>query len=275
MADFFDFVPGYRHYVYDTGREPLFFLLLAFLLTFAAARTYTRLGRTRGWRSGSLRGIHLHHLVPGVVATLGAGTAIIAFQPGNDAMLGFSALFGCGAALTLDEFALILHLDDVYWTTEGRSSIEATLMGFTLALLAVLATAPLGSDPGSDAPHWVIVGIIAFNLSFALVAFVKGKAKLATFGIVVPGLAVLAAMRLAKPTSVWSRRFYSPTKLARCHDRARLQHRRYEHLKHRVYDAIGGAPSLERSQDRPADTRPKTRVSPVVSGREPYGDEDD
>ena len=65
-------------------------------------------------------------------------------------MLLLSALFGVGAALTLDEFALILHLDDVYWAKEGRGSIEATLMGFTFGLLCLLAAAPLGSDPGKD-----------------------------------------------------------------------------------------------------------------------------
>ena len=250
MADFFRFVPGYQHYVYDPGREPLFFLLLAFLLTFAAARTYTRLGRLRGWRSGSVRGVHLHHLVPGIIATLVAGTAIIAFRPAEDSMLMLSALFGCGAALTLDEFALLLHLDDVYWTAEGRSSIEATLIGFTLASLCLLATAPLGSDPGKDVPHWVIAGIITVNMSFALIAFLKGKAKLGAFGIVVPGLAILAAARLAKPTSLWAHRFYSPAKLDRCRARAALHDRRYARLKHRFYDAIGGAPHLERSSDR-------------------------
>src|SRR4029077_3279765 len=186
----FQFVPGYRHYVYGPGREPLFFLLLAFLLTFVAVRTYTRLGRLRGWRSGSVQGVHLHHLVPGIVASLAAGTAIIAFRPGDDSMLLLSALFGVGAALTLDEFALILHLDNVYWTREGRSSIEATLMGFAFAALCLLATAPLGSDPGKDLPHWVLGGIISVNMLFALAAFLKGKVKLGAFGIFLPGIAI-------------------------------------------------------------------------------------
>ncbi len=245
MTDFFQFVPGYRHYVYGAGREPLFFLLLAFLLTFVAVRTYTRLGRVRGWRSGSVRGVHLHHLVPGIVASLAAGTAIIGFRPGDDSLLLLSALFGVGAALTLDEFALVLHLDDVYWTAEGRSSIEATLMGFTFAALCLLATAPLGSDPGQDAPHWVIGGVISVNMAFALVAFLKGKAKLGAFGVFVPGLAVLGALRLAKPSSLWARRFYRGAKLDRSRARVALQHERYEHVKHRLYDAIGGAPDLE------------------------------
>src|SRR5438128_629168 len=215
MADFFHFVPGYKHYVYVPGREPLFFLLLAFLLTFAVARTYTRMGRLHGWRSGSVRGVHLHHLVPGIIASLAAGTAIIAFRPGDDSMLLLSSLFGIGAALTLDEFALILHLDDVYWTHEGRSSIEATLMGFSFAALCLLATAPLDSDPSKDIPHWVLGGLLCINICFSLVAFLKGKAKLGAFGVFIPGLAIVAAVRLGKPNSPWARRLYSERKLGR------------------------------------------------------------
>ena len=53
----FHFVPGYDHYVYRPGRETAFVLLLAFLLTFAVVRIYTRLGRRRGWGSGSVGGV--------------------------------------------------------------------------------------------------------------------------------------------------------------------------------------------------------------------------
>jgi hypothetical protein len=248
MADLLRLVPGYQHYVYAPGREAAFVLLLAFLLTFASVRTYTRLGRRRGWGSGSVRGVHLHHLVPGVVTSLAAGTAIIVFDPGDDALLALTALFGIGAALTLDEFALLLHLEDVYWTTEGRASIEATLMGFAFGGLCLLATAPPESDPGRDLPHSVIGGLIAVNLAFALVAFVKGKLKLGAFGIIVPGLAVLGAVRLAKPGSPWARRFYSAGRLERSRLRGEHYERRYARVKHRLYDAIGGAPHLERPE---------------------------
>ena len=250
MADLFHFVPGYKLYIYSSGREPIFFLLLAFLLTFTAVRTYTRLGRSRGWRSGALSGVHLHHLVPGIVATLASATAIVAFQPGGEWMLILSACFGAGAALTLDEFALVLHLEDVYWTEHGRSSIEATLMGFTFGVLCLLATAPIHSDPSRDAPHWVVGGLIALNTSFALIAFLKGKFKLGAFGIFVPGIAVVAALRLAKPTSLWAHRRYSQRKLDRSKRRATLHHQRYAGLEHRLYDAIGGTPHLERSGAR-------------------------
>jgi hypothetical protein len=249
VSDLFRFVPGYEHYVFRAGREPLFFLLLAFLLTFVAVRTYTRVGRVRGWKSGSVRDVHLHHLVPGIIACLVAGTAIIAFRPGGDWMLALSALFGVGAALTLDEFALILHLDDVYWTAEGRSSIEATLIGFSLAALCLLTTAPLGSDPAKDVPHWVAGGIFATNMVFVLITFLKGKLKLGTFGIFVPGLAILGAWRLAKPDSIWAHSFYGPEKLERSRARAALQRTRYAHVG-RLYDLIGGAPHLERHRPR-------------------------
>jgi hypothetical protein len=248
MADFFRFVPGYEHYVYRAGREPLFFLLLAFLFTFATARTYTRVGRSRGWGSGSVRGIHLHHLVPGILASLASGTAIIGFRPGDDSMLLLSALFGIGAALTLDEFALILHLDDVYWTTDGRSSVEATLMGVAFAVLCLLATAPLGSNPGSDVPHWVAGGVLLINISFGLIAFVKGKTKLGTLGIFIPGLAVIGAIRLATPDSLWAHRLYGRTKLGRARARSVIRDQRYTHLRHRLYDAIGGTPHVDRTE---------------------------
>lgn len=250
MADLFRFVPGYEHYVFRAGREPLFFLLLAFLLTFVAARTYTRLGRARGWKSGSVLGVHLHHLVPGIIACLAAGTAVIAFRPGGNSMIALSTLFGVGAALTLDEFALILHLDDVYWTEAGRSSIEATLIGFSLAALCLLTTAPLESDPGKDVPHWVLGGVIAVNMAFAVIAFLKGKLKLGTFGIFLPGLAILGACRLAKPGSVWAHSFYGPAKLDRSRARATLQQDRYWRVG-RLYDLIGGVPHLERHRQPP------------------------
>ena len=246
MADLFQFVPGYTHYIYASGREPIFVLLLAFLLAFTAVRTYTRLGRSRGWRSGSLRGVHLHHLVPGIVATLASATAIIAFRPGDNAMLLLSACFGAGAALILDEFALLLHLEDVYWTEHGRGSIEATLMGLAFGVLCLLATAPIHSDPSKDVPHWVVGGLIALNTSFALIAFLKGKTKLGAFGIFVPGIAVVAALRLAKPPSLWAHRCYSQNKLERSQRRATLHERRYSGIQHRLYDAIGGKPHLER-----------------------------
>ena len=250
MANFLHVIPGYQRYIYAAGREPLFFLLFAFLLTFVAARTYTRVGRARSWRSGSISGTHLHHLVPGVVASLVAGTAIIAFRPGDDSMLLLASLFGVGAALTLDEFALILHLDDVYWTHQGRTSIEATLMGFSFGALCLLAAAPVGSHPGEDVPHWALGAILTVNLAFALVCFLKGKPRLGAFGIFIPGLAVIGAVRLALPGSLWAHRFYYTTeKQTSSNEREATQYKRYTEARHRIYDLIGGAPHAKQDDD--------------------------
>ena len=69
------FIPGYETSIYDTGREPAFLMLVALILTYACTRFYPRMGRRRGWGSGSVGGVHLHHLVPGVVMSLAAGAS--------------------------------------------------------------------------------------------------------------------------------------------------------------------------------------------------------
>jgi hypothetical protein len=165
-------------------------------------------------------------------------------------MLMLSVVYGVGAALTLDEFALILHLEDVYWTKEGRSSVEATMMGAAFGILCFLATAPLGNNPGSDLPHWVASGVLIVDMAFGVIAFLKGKAKMGTFGIFIPGVAIFAALRLATPDSPWSHRFYSRAKIERSRARAKMREGRYMHIRHRIYDVIGGAPHLERAWKR-------------------------
>ena len=49
-----------------------------------------------------------------------------------------AALYGAGSALTLDEFALWLNLQDDYWTTQGRESIDAVVLFGSLLSLSVL-----------------------------------------------------------------------------------------------------------------------------------------
>ena len=110
----FRFIPGYSGVIFGEGKEPLFLLLLAFLIAFACTRGYTRRARDRGWGSGSVHGVHLHHAVVGIVFVLVAG--LVAFtQLGTGAARDVSAIvFGVGAAFVLDEFALIFYLRDVY-----------------------------------------------------------------------------------------------------------------------------------------------------------------
>lgn len=131
-------VAGYRG---GSSRENVLLnLLLAFTSTFAIVRTSTTIIRRRG-RFGPFRNLvvgdaHIHHFVPGIViAFLAGGVAILVRDERLDPILAVP--FGAGVALTLDESALLLTLDDVYWTEEGVVSVQITLA--TLALLSTLA----------------------------------------------------------------------------------------------------------------------------------------
>ena len=75
--DLFRFLPGYRDHVLGEGKEPLLLLLLAFVIAFSCARGYARMARKRGWGSGSIGGVHLHHEVVGIVLMLVAGLAAV------------------------------------------------------------------------------------------------------------------------------------------------------------------------------------------------------
>ena len=130
---------GYRE---STVRETaLLNMLSAFTLTFGVVRASTHTIRARGafgpFRNVSLAGEHIHHFVPGIgLAFASGGTAVLARDPAIDPWLAIP--FGMGVALTLDESALLLKLDDVYWSEEGIVSVQ-----ITLAALATLSAAAL------------------------------------------------------------------------------------------------------------------------------------
>jgi hypothetical protein len=120
----------------------MFNLLSSFVGTFLAARAITyrlRRSRTVGpFRSLRVGRRHIHHFVPGIVIAFAAGTGAILTQ--NERLEPRLAVpFGVGMGLTLDESALLLELDDVYWTREGLLSVQ-----ITLAVTALLASIALG-----------------------------------------------------------------------------------------------------------------------------------
>jgi hypothetical protein len=251
-VNLFRFIPGYETHIYDGGREPAFLMLVAFIVTLAATRFYTRMARVRGWGSAHAGDVHIHHLVPGIVLSLVAGGLAIALGP-RELWLAFLAIvFGVGAALVLDEFAMLLHLDDVYWTTEGRLSIDACMAAVAFLGLAILATFPLPTDHGSDRlARELGDGLIALVAVFVVVTLLKGKLKLGLFGIVFVPLSVVGALRLAKPGSIWARRFYAEDsrRQRRSEERAAARDARWSHRRERFYDLVGGAPHLGSKRD--------------------------
>jgi hypothetical protein len=243
-VNLFRFIPGYESAIFDAGREPVFLMLLTFIVTLAGTRFYTRMGRIRGWGSGFVGGVHMHHLVPGVIMSLMAGLLVIAFEPRGILIGLLAAVFGAGAALTLDEFAMLLHLDDVYWKREGRLSIEACMVAVAVLGLAVLVASPF-EEGGRAGGRWSVVVALATNGLFVLITIVKGKLKMGLIGIVVPFVAIVGALRLAKPRSIWARRLYRGHGHRMHRSRARQAKReaRWGARRNGFYDLIGGTPT--------------------------------
>src|SRR5690242_14854959 len=125
----------YRRHFHDHRRERMFLASGFFLLTFCAARVLTHIGRGRDvpFRF-EVGGVHVHHLVWGILLLLTVGYVWLiqvgTGVRGSSVRLGrlTAILYGAGAALTLDEFALWLHLRDNYWEREGRASIDAVMI---------------------------------------------------------------------------------------------------------------------------------------------------
>ncbi|MEU8438036.1 hypothetical protein AB0F18_35090 [Streptomyces sp. NPDC029216] len=239
----------YRN-ILEPGKLPLLLALASFVVTFTATRVITRMIRAgKGpFRNVTPGGLHVHHCVPGVVLmTVGGFTAIAGGRAGWGSGLA-AVLFGTGTGLVLDEFALILHLSDVYWSREGTLSVEVVLLTSALASLLLCGFLPLGVDGLTEEQaenRWVVIGTVVLNLLLAVVALFKGKPRLAVLGAVVPLLALIAAVRLARPASPWARRFYArrPRTRARTIRRAYRHDRRWSGLQRRIGDLIGGAPS--------------------------------
>ncbi|HEV8104308.1 MAG TPA: hypothetical protein VGP69_11300 [Gaiellaceae bacterium] len=222
------------------GREPLLLMLSASLLTLAATRLYTRLARVRQWRSGHLGDVHVHHMVLGSVLTLICGMLEIAFQPRDIGVDVLAIGFGVGAAFVLDEFALSVHLRDVYWTPEGRHSIEVSLVWTLLGLLLLTGLAPFGLHDQTEVPRIVGFAVVIVAIGLSIVTCLKGKLTLGLLSIFIPPVGLFSAWRLARPGSIWAQLFYSPEQLARAGERFDPATSRLELTRHRLTDLIGG-----------------------------------
>ncbi|NMI00837.1 hypothetical protein HF526_26535 [Pseudonocardia sp. K10HN5] len=185
-------------------------MLGAFLVTFLVTRAITIAIHTgRGpFRNASVGGVHVHHQVYGIFLLLVSGTVELTYRPGPPWLQVIAVLFGIGAALTLDEFALWLHLDDVYWSAEGRRSVDAVLIALVIGFLLLLGANPVNGESGQGAA--VVAVTITVDLLCAMIAIVKGRTLLGVIGVFIPVLAWVAAARLARPGSPWARRMYRP-----------------------------------------------------------------
>ena len=108
---------AYLSLIVSQGKQPAFLLTFAFLVTFGAVRLITYSIKYK-WLPflhdlQGPGGLHIHHMFPGMLLVLIAGYFGLVL-PGESWRQLWAVLFGSGAALVLDEFALWLRLADVY-----------------------------------------------------------------------------------------------------------------------------------------------------------------
>ena len=131
----------YRFHFKSERRERLFLASVGFLITFGIVRGITAMIRAGvgPLQNVSAGGLHIHHLVWGILLLLLVGYVWLSeFGVDSSWLASLTAIaFGVGAALTLDEFALWLNLQDVYWERQGRESIDAVLLFASLLSVGV------------------------------------------------------------------------------------------------------------------------------------------
>ncbi|AZM44697.1 hypothetical protein DMB38_01700 [Streptomyces sp. WAC 06738] len=253
----------------DTARVPPLLALAALVVTFLVTRGITRMIRAgRGpFRNVDPGGMHIHHVVPGVVLMVIGGFGAVFVEGGVVAESVVAVVFGMGTGLVLDEFALIVHLHDVYWSEQGRASVEVTVLTTVVVGMVLIGSSPFDVDDQGGLQEqgallWsvnIVVGAL-----IAVVSFAKGKFRMGVLGVVIPLVGAVGAIRLARPASPWAHRFYArrPHKLARATRRAARHDARWSGLRTRFQNAIAGAPSPpqqqgpDRDRDRDRDDSP-------------------
>ena len=235
--------------VLEAGKLPLMVCFLAFVLTFAVTR-----GITRAIRAGrgpfrdqvTSSGLHIHHAIPGLVLLI-VGAFVSVGTPGMGAWPTVAAVaIGVGVSLVLDEFALLLHLDDVYWSNEGRVSVDVVSLTAACLGLVLVGVSPVGVDDITTNELTLRLSTSAFLLLHFLAVVccvLKGKYRIALFGLFLVPVAFVGAVRIARPDSRWARRRYGPKKTARASTRLATLDRRYGPARRAFENTIGGAPT--------------------------------
>jgi hypothetical protein len=239
----------WEHHLVAHERQGVFLVLVGFVGSFAFIRMSTRLIRMEvSWWPGNIEsegGVHVHHLVFGIITMMAAGTlgfAAFGHSPYTEICAFF---FGVGAGLTIDEFALWVYLEDVYWAQEGRSSIDASVIGASLIALIVVGVNPFEFDQHGEGLLPAIVSAILAIL-FVVICFFKGRRLHGIVGIFIAPIALYGACRIGKPDSAWAHHRYGekrPKKQAKAERRFRPG-RRTDRFKEAFRDIVGGKPSV-------------------------------
>ena len=152
-------------------------------------------------------------------------------RPYGAALDAAAAIFGVGVGLTVDEFALWLQLEDVYWTSEGRKSVDAIFCVLVITGALLGGTSFVTGRVGTMAWWWSVF-VLAVELLLCVICVLKGKIPTGVVGVVIGFAALVGAIRLAKPGSWWAAHRYDsrPRRAARAADR---YDERYEVVRNR------------------------------------------
>lgn len=253
----------------SSGRLPLLWCLIAFILTFFVTRTVVRYIRAHAdnraprkwWQPRNISvsqargGMHIHHVVIGVVLVLVSGVTMVtlAVDGGVPEFTVAAIFFGIGAALVLDEFALILHLSDVYWAEDGRTSVDAVFVAIAVAGLLVLGFNPLSffditvwRADQDVAARVLVVALALVTLAMAVIVLLKGKVWTGLIGMFITPLLIVGAIRLSRPHAPWARWRYTsrPRKMHKALERERWLRRPVVRAKLWLQDAVAGMPKF-------------------------------
>jgi hypothetical protein len=232
----------YRTYLVETGRSAALWALVGFVVAYVITRWMTRRIRARQseetpGEGGAIKdvyigGVHVHHQVWGILLVMVVGLLEFRFHPESPGQDILALLFGAGAALALDEFALWLHLEDVYWTEEGRKSIDAVMVAIVVGIAILVGTSPVGVDTSvsHDAGYAAVAVAVVVHITLTVICLLKGKLTTGLVGLPIPFLSFIGAIRIAKPSSFWARRYYGDRKMAKADarfgERYRTRHER-------------------------------------------------
>jgi hypothetical protein len=201
-----DITRAYDNHIQAPGKELHFLILIAFVLSFGFIRTSAHMIRAQvSWWPGNVEtksGTHVHHLVWGILLLLSMGYIGISTDIGSPWLEFVAIAFGIGMGLTMDEFALWLNLQDVYWQEKGRQSIDAVVVTVCMLVIALLGLqfwidvwdavlVLLGFERGNS---WIAIPIQLIGIGLAVVCFRRGRKLAGLFGLFVPLVALVGAV---------------------------------------------------------------------------------
>ena len=238
----------YVDHVVDTGRSAALWMLIGFVVTYAVTRTITvriknRKASGTAEESGPIKdvhigGVHVHHQVWGILLVLVVGLLTFRFRPESPWIEVLATLFGVGAALALDEFALWLHLEDVYWSEEGKKSIDAVMIAAVFGLVLLTGTSPIGVETDTEAfGAWVVFAAVLLHVLITRHLPAQGQDRHG------PGRAPRAALLATSAPSGWpspSRSGPGASTARRSWPGPTRRHERYEARRHALRDRLFG-----------------------------------